>query len=793
MANGQRPPAAPDPPRLKLALVISGAVALGSFESGVIRELARAARAADGPFTIDLIAGSSAGAITGAQVARALLAPEPDFDGFAIWTEATLRQFTRRYRPDETSPLSQSWVAEQIRATLTGGAAASATEPLAGGAAAPATEPPAGGSATAAATEPLADGSAAAPATEPLRPGHPPQERVRLLVTVTDLEGSVHRISRESGLGVPMAGLWHGATVAFDLHRDAPPATWERVAQVVQASCAHSAAWEAVPLRVPDQNQGPEHWEPPDMFAALRARQQAGRELYFTDGGTINNLPLGAAVQMLPRHAPDWRRRPQLPFDPYRVVLYVEPDPLPPDPQPDDYRRWVRTARQALQIVTRSPVTRGDLKWLGESNQQVAQLLRAVADAARALARELPEGERPPTPLILPRAMAEAAPAVAEAPAPPFPGAAPAADAAPAATPAPAPAADAAPGAAPQPAPAIAPVPPAPPSAGSAHAQAVLDGSVAAFYQWLDAIGGRDPQRPPLENLTQYLRDAPLGETPPNGGGYLCTLTGQPTGNATAEIRAAVLAVAEQYYRFRELEQEGVARGLVAYLQGVHRWLLGHNPAGDRQWVYVTRITPTEPRPLSRELGHFGGFLYQPWLAYDYALGRRRAIQWLREMFPDNPYVRRELQVLPELPRVAHQDLQPAIWAANIPSLAAMLRQLLRSAREELPWLDNPLLRLAARGAGAALTAVLLWLVGARLGLWAALDPPLWGYAVAGALGMLAATLGAVLWGRRSLELKLGLAIAGWALVHYGRQAWVTVSAALAPGRRRLPHSGPPE
>lgn len=67
----------PEPPERRLALILSGAVSLGSFEAGVLDELLYAVdwlAEHGGPvYRIDVMTGASAGAMTAALVARALV------------------------------------------------------------------------------------------------------------------------------------------------------------------------------------------------------------------------------------------------------------------------------------------------------------------------------------------------------------------------------------------------------------------------------------------------------------------------------------------------------------------------------------------------------------------------------------------------------------------------------------------------------------------------------------------------------------------------------------------------
>jgi predicted acylesterase/phospholipase RssA len=86
----------------RLAITIAGAVSLGSYEAGVLYEILRAVRinnenteSEDKKIYIDVLTGASAGAMTAAMVAQALMYNGPSLDG------------------EFTNPLYQAWV-EQI-------------------------------------------------------------------------------------------------------------------------------------------------------------------------------------------------------------------------------------------------------------------------------------------------------------------------------------------------------------------------------------------------------------------------------------------------------------------------------------------------------------------------------------------------------------------------------------------------------------------------------------------------------------------------------------------------------
>lgn len=734
----------PDPDqKLKVTLVISGAVALGSYESGVIYELTRAARARGGPLTIDFVAGTSAGSITGAQVAKAMVSPVPDFSTFRLWADVNLSQLTRGYGPDETSPLSQSWIRGQLQEQL---------------------------------AKPTPSGTTIANDTGATYEWDAPPAQVRLLVTLTDLEGNVRTATYGDGINVPVEGCWNGVTVTTRLTPQSTPADWQRIAELVLGSSAHSAAWEAVKITVPDNNEGAERWEPDTMHRSLLARQQTKGAPWFVDGGTVTNLPVGQALRMMHRAGDKWEARPQKPFDPYRMMLYIEPDPSEVRLPSGEYSRWGQTALQAFRILTSPPISQGDLRWVGETNKAVADILRSVGEyCARTFGRPGPSGgdggKVVPFPFTPPQELMDEAAAAAM--------------------------------------PdewgrlyryLTAPVGDRPERRGTRDAQA--EKSVDEFYSWLHQVGGLpgDSSSPydatasfepddALDRLLAHLDQSPLGQRPRDGGD-LGAMTGSAAG-VLDRIRGAVLEVASWYYRL--LAHPAAAPMLQAMVQ-FHKLQARHSPSGDRAWVYITRIVPGDEKPLARSLAHFGGFLHQPWMEHDYIVGRRCAIRWLREKFPHNEYVQSQLAILPDLPKVKPQTVEPRVVAQNAGAFGAILTRLRATALEEAPWLTSKPVVWTSRAFSALITSMVVWVLGlaAQQVGWIgdqaeavrtllndrSFDPSLASAGASGVAGILATWIRT----NTSLARKIQLLVLLWSVIDGLGRIWETTKAVFRPG-----------
>ncbi len=243
-----------------ISLVLSGAVSLGSFEAGVLDELLYVLdvlnrnRAPTQRYRIDVITGASAGAMTAALVA-----------------EAVMVDFGRRRR------LRDAWVDEIDIAALLDRAPANAllsSDPI-----------------QRIAREFLALEPGVAPVPSSMAP-----ERLRMTFTVTNLTGVDYRLPRRDG-GHPGDGTAAGDAFTgtfFAEQRDfivdagtaGDPAFWGGVREAAIASGDFPLAF--APHRLPSlaaafPDNALEPW--PDAF-------------WYVDGGLFNNEPLGEAVRL---------------------------------------------------------------------------------------------------------------------------------------------------------------------------------------------------------------------------------------------------------------------------------------------------------------------------------------------------------------------------------------------------------------------------------------------------------------------------------------------------------------
>lgn len=288
---------------IRVGVVLSGAVALGSFEAGVMHELLSAVDQG-APLTFDLVAGSSVGAVIGAVAARSLVTGATYRSGLRKWTDITLELLTSYYERPAQARRRDKWPDVALLSTEV--LRKTARHYLVH----------------------RTDG-------EPLRQRFP-APRLTLLATLTNLDGlpgttqpgDEYRYS-EAVTFTFLSGTPSGqAAAAFD------PVVWERVTEVVLAGAAFPGAFDPVPvdwqrrLQVPGQVQ--EEWENRRLLEEL-ARMYPGLQarMRYGDGGLLDNQPLERAIGALPRIVgePGEAGPEALIYDPRRCLIFVEPDP----------------------------------------------------------------------------------------------------------------------------------------------------------------------------------------------------------------------------------------------------------------------------------------------------------------------------------------------------------------------------------------------------------------------------------------------------------------------------------
>ena len=309
---------------IRIGLTISGAIALGAYEGGALAALLCAAQAVNerqrDAMRIDAIAGASAGSITGLLAARTLVRGMDPIDAmYGAWV-----------------------VMPQL-------------EDLADGCASP-----------------LSVERSRAEAEKLLRADEEPKRSqstpIRMNMALGCLRGLDYSISRIVGPPISASTYldWGERTV-----RRASNIDWylkeNGPLDEALASGAHAAAFPPYGLdrrrfRKQYESNGIENF--PDS-----------RYLWYTDGGTIDNQPLGRALDLTQEIDED-----DPVGDAYRLHLLITPDPAHPGgPEPDVWSTpgtgpsWLKSGLRALKLV-RTQQLYDDLRRVEKTNSRISWL-----------------------------------------------------------------------------------------------------------------------------------------------------------------------------------------------------------------------------------------------------------------------------------------------------------------------------------------------------------------------------------------------------------------------------------
>lgn len=337
--------------QLRIALTISGAVSLGAYEGGALAALLVAVQelSEDGapPIRIDAIAGASAGSITGLLAARSLL---NGLDPVYVMHESWVRRdsLERMRTRDPHALLSVEALRKDASDLL---------------------QPPKEFS------------------------GRPVQQQgIKIHMSLACLRGLTYRLARLHGRPIESTTYLDWGTFTL-----APKATLDEYLEptgaspldFALASGANALGFPPAPLnrtlREEDQKQlaRGEIIDLPDPWSGW---------LWYTDGGTIENQPLGRAVDLANEIDKDGLGR--------RLALLIHPHPATP-PKDDSWaepnRRppWITTLARADRIqrtqslyedLRRAEKTNSRLEW---TQRLLAVLEGAVDDKARAQLADL--------------------------------------------------------------------------------------------------------------------------------------------------------------------------------------------------------------------------------------------------------------------------------------------------------------------------------------------------------------------------------------------------------------------
>ena len=305
-------------PKLRLSLTIPGAVSLGAYEGGALAALILAARTlGEENVLIDTIASASAGSITALLTARALLrgCTPTDLLG-AAWVESASLAKMKTWSTQ--SPLSSK-----------------AIQAMASDLLAP-------------------NGIKDAPPEVP-RQGH----SITISMALASLAGLTYSLASLSGKTAVAASTYldfYNVT----LTKDDDANVYVRYASGAIASGSNAMGFP--PLRL---NRKPHEQEYID--AGLEGFPADG-EFWYTDGGTVDNEPLGRSIDLAGA----------VPSGDERVHLLIHPDPGAPSSHMADVfggdaptPPWVRTATHAVSMMQAQSIY-DDLRTLEKTNSRVA-------------------------------------------------------------------------------------------------------------------------------------------------------------------------------------------------------------------------------------------------------------------------------------------------------------------------------------------------------------------------------------------------------------------------------------
>ncbi len=238
----------------RLALVLPGAVSLGAYEAGAVYELLMVLGlfGEERPFNLDLIIGTSAGALTGALAAFSIARGESPLRLYEAWVHGLSLNSLLQRGPDEHGVLSGKSVMKVAERFL------DAQHVARGG------------------------------------------QAIRLAVTLTDLNGQWYQIQPTPG-AAPIDALNFAEQRLFDLSPATSRRGWQDVREAACASAAFPGAFPAVPLT---DRQGRRHWYTDGGVANRRLLEiaiDAAREL----DQEVSNQRLMLLIEPNPLYRPE--------------------------------------------------------------------------------------------------------------------------------------------------------------------------------------------------------------------------------------------------------------------------------------------------------------------------------------------------------------------------------------------------------------------------------------------------------------------------------------------------------
>jgi len=309
--------------KMRIAMMLPGAVSLGAYEGGALAALLVALGQLEGAVVVDSIASASAGSITALLATRCLLRGADPVDLMAdAWV--TLPSLGNLKTNEPTSPLSMEALRDQSRSLLS------------------------------------AEG---APDGAPVQ-----QEPVRLSMALASLGGLTYRIASVEG-HTPVEAVTHLDWFEASFGPAEGPDAYLAAVDGALASAANAIGF--LPIGI--DRSGVSY-------------QAAGLEnpgwVWYTDGGTVDNEPLGRAIDLFSDIA--------VADDDDRVVVLLDTEPSPVEHggrwfDADQQPTWLRTALHSYGLQS-SHSYYEDLRHLEKVNSRLVWLTNAIATLEQGIA-----------------------------------------------------------------------------------------------------------------------------------------------------------------------------------------------------------------------------------------------------------------------------------------------------------------------------------------------------------------------------------------------------------------------
>lgn len=302
----------PSTGKKKVALVFTGAVSLGSFEAGVAYEIVKHIQEKKQPeLEVDVIVGTSAGALTGALTALALVNGLDPSILEKSWLSVKLEDLLR-LNPSDKSILSSSKVEKLIDNYLNAQMALKTVNPTG-------------------------------------------IKEINLAIVVTNLDGVQYHIHRAKNDEFAISAIGYEDAIKFRIRPLFDK--WQKLQEAVRASSAFPGAFEHKKILREDKEFL--------RTAKYNFRGTPERHFHYSDGGIVNNQPLNKAIEIVN----------DLPFSNSdevveRLFLVVDPAPPAETHGGDDYSLF-DVVSKAVWTIPRNQTLFKDLLFLEKVNRRI--------------------------------------------------------------------------------------------------------------------------------------------------------------------------------------------------------------------------------------------------------------------------------------------------------------------------------------------------------------------------------------------------------------------------------------